>query len=463
MRSPRTATIKCPERKARLVMPTSRAFLFAPRRRESERSDLRRTVPAASRRRGRAHRPPAGGPRRSASSCSTAPPARRSRASTLTADDFGGPELEGCNENLCATRPDVVDGVHEGYLAAGCDIVETNSFGGTPLVLGEYGLADHAFELNRLAAAHRPRRLRPPFDAREAPLRLRLHGADHQGDLGDRRHHLRGADRELPRPGARPHGRRRRLPAAGDRAGHAQHQGRPDRHRAGLRAGRLEDSGRRLGDHRDHRHHARRPGRRGARRLPAARRPSLRGPQLRHRPRADDRPRPHALRDLPHARRLRPQRRPAQRGRLLHRGAGRLRARLRPLPRRRLAQPGRRLLRHQRRPHRQRLARLVAGAEAATPSRITGAPWSPASRRSSSPRRQRPVLVGERTNVLGSRKFKTADPGRAARGRRRGGRAPRSRPAARSSTSACQDPDRDEIGDVEALPRPRSSAWSRCR
>ncbi|MEO6193633.1 MAG: methionine synthase [Thermoanaerobaculia bacterium] len=71
----------------------------------------------------------------------------------LTADDFGGPELEGCNENLCATRPDVVDGVHEGYLAAGCDIVETNSFGGTPLVLGEYGLSDQAFELNRLSAA----------------------------------------------------------------------------------------------------------------------------------------------------------------------------------------------------------------------------------------------------------------------------------------------------------------------
>ncbi len=72
---------------------------------------------------------------------------------TLTADDFGGSELEGCNENLCATRPDVVDGVHEGYLAAGCDVVETNSFGGTPLVLGKYGLADQAFELNRLSAA----------------------------------------------------------------------------------------------------------------------------------------------------------------------------------------------------------------------------------------------------------------------------------------------------------------------
>ncbi|HSG41000.1 MAG TPA: homocysteine S-methyltransferase family protein, partial [Thermoanaerobaculia bacterium] len=72
---------------------------------------------------------------------------------TLTADDFGGPELEGCNENLCITRPDVVDGVHEGYLSVGCDIVETNSFGGTPLVLGEYGLSHLAYELNRLSAA----------------------------------------------------------------------------------------------------------------------------------------------------------------------------------------------------------------------------------------------------------------------------------------------------------------------
>jgi 5-methyltetrahydrofolate--homocysteine methyltransferase len=71
----------------------------------------------------------------------------------LTAADFGGPELEGCNEHLCATRPDVVRGVSERYLEAGADIVETDSFGGTPLVLAEYGLADQAFELNRLAAA----------------------------------------------------------------------------------------------------------------------------------------------------------------------------------------------------------------------------------------------------------------------------------------------------------------------
>ena len=71
----------------------------------------------------------------------------------LTAADFGGPELEGCNENLCSTRPDVVLRLHQRYLAAGADIVETNSFGGTPLVLAEYDLEAEAFELNRLAAA----------------------------------------------------------------------------------------------------------------------------------------------------------------------------------------------------------------------------------------------------------------------------------------------------------------------
>ncbi len=74
------------------------------------------------------------------------------QAFDLTADDFGGDDLEGCNENLVATRPDVVAAVHRRYLEAGADIVETNTFGGTPLVLDEYGLGDRAIELNREAA-----------------------------------------------------------------------------------------------------------------------------------------------------------------------------------------------------------------------------------------------------------------------------------------------------------------------
>src|SRR6201988_2877385 len=70
----------------------------------------------------------------------------------LTADDFGGAALEGCNENLVRTRPDVVLDIHRKYFDAGSDIVETNSFGGAPIVLAEYGLADDALFLNRRAA-----------------------------------------------------------------------------------------------------------------------------------------------------------------------------------------------------------------------------------------------------------------------------------------------------------------------
>jgi 5-methyltetrahydrofolate--homocysteine methyltransferase len=71
---------------------------------------------------------------------------------SLTAADFGGAALEGCNENLVRTRPDVVLDIHRKYFEAGSDIVETNSFGGTPLVLAEYGLAAEAHELNKRAA-----------------------------------------------------------------------------------------------------------------------------------------------------------------------------------------------------------------------------------------------------------------------------------------------------------------------
>src|SRR5271154_3615419 len=69
----------------------------------------------------------------------------------LTAADFGGPHLEGCNENLVITRPDVVLGIHRKYLAAGSDIIETNSFGSAPVVLAEYGLGEHSRQIRRIA------------------------------------------------------------------------------------------------------------------------------------------------------------------------------------------------------------------------------------------------------------------------------------------------------------------------
>jgi len=74
------------------------------------------------------------------------------QAMKLTAADFGGAELEGCNENLVRTRPDKIRALHSSYLEAGADIVETDSFGSTSIVLAEYGLEREARELNRRAA-----------------------------------------------------------------------------------------------------------------------------------------------------------------------------------------------------------------------------------------------------------------------------------------------------------------------
>ncbi|MFA9432289.1 homocysteine S-methyltransferase family protein [Egicoccus sp. AB-alg2] len=70
----------------------------------------------------------------------------------LTADDFGGDDLEGCNEVLVRSRPDVVAGIHRAFLEVGVDAVQTNTFGGAPWVLDEYGLGDEAEALNRRAA-----------------------------------------------------------------------------------------------------------------------------------------------------------------------------------------------------------------------------------------------------------------------------------------------------------------------
>jgi 5-methyltetrahydrofolate--homocysteine methyltransferase len=70
------------------------------------------------------------------------------QAANLTAEDFGGPTLEGCNEHLVLTRPDVIERIHLGYLEAGADIVETNTFGGTRVVLAEYDLQDKVYEIN---------------------------------------------------------------------------------------------------------------------------------------------------------------------------------------------------------------------------------------------------------------------------------------------------------------------------
>ncbi len=70
----------------------------------------------------------------------------------LDADDFGGPELEGCNEALVLSRPDVLANLHDSFLKVGVDAIETDTFGAFPIVLSEYGIADKAYEINFKAA-----------------------------------------------------------------------------------------------------------------------------------------------------------------------------------------------------------------------------------------------------------------------------------------------------------------------
>jgi 5-methyltetrahydrofolate--homocysteine methyltransferase len=59
---------------------------------------------------------------------------------------------ENCTEILCESRPDLVREIHRGYLAAGADAIQSNSFGGSPITLGEFEISDKAFALNKLAA-----------------------------------------------------------------------------------------------------------------------------------------------------------------------------------------------------------------------------------------------------------------------------------------------------------------------
>ncbi len=70
----------------------------------------------------------------------------------LTAEDFGGPDYEGCNEYLVVTKPEAVAKVHRDFLAAGADVIETDTFGGSSFVLAEYGLQDQTYGLNKKAA-----------------------------------------------------------------------------------------------------------------------------------------------------------------------------------------------------------------------------------------------------------------------------------------------------------------------
>ena len=67
----------------------------------------------------------------------------------LSVEDYGG--LEGCNENLVFCNPSIVENLHASYLEAGCDVLETDTFGGSLIKLDEYGLGERTYEQNRTA------------------------------------------------------------------------------------------------------------------------------------------------------------------------------------------------------------------------------------------------------------------------------------------------------------------------
>jgi 5-methyltetrahydrofolate--homocysteine methyltransferase len=90
------------------------------------------------------------------------------QSKNLTADDFGGPELEGCNEILVVTRPDIITELHAGFLDVGVDVLETCTFGAFGVPLAEYGIADRAYELN-LAAARLAKEVASDYSTADHP------------------------------------------------------------------------------------------------------------------------------------------------------------------------------------------------------------------------------------------------------------------------------------------------------
>ena len=172
--------------------------------------------------------------------------------------------LKGNGDVLQLTRPDVVEAIHEAYLRAGADIVETNTFGATRIAQADYGLEGAVREMNVARRAARARGVRPVRERRQAALRRRRARADaedsehqprRQRPRGAERH-LRRVARRLPRAG-RGVARRRSRPVPGrDDLRHAQCEGgdlRPRRTDGGERravAGdRLGNRDRRVGPH----------------------------------------------------------------------------------------------------------------------------------------------------------------------------------------------------------------------
>jgi 5-methyltetrahydrofolate--homocysteine methyltransferase len=86
----------------------------------------------------------------------------------LSIDQWGGPAFENCSENLLYTRPDAIEAVHTAFLEVGCDVIETNSFGGSEVVLAEFGIAEKTYDVNK-RAAELAKRVAADFTTKEHP------------------------------------------------------------------------------------------------------------------------------------------------------------------------------------------------------------------------------------------------------------------------------------------------------
>ncbi|HEV8591525.1 MAG TPA: homocysteine S-methyltransferase family protein, partial [Pyrinomonadaceae bacterium] len=86
----------------------------------------------------------------------------------LSIDEWGGPAFENCSENLLYTRPDAIESVHKAFLDVGCDVIETNSFGGSEVVLIEFGIADKTYDVNK-RAAELAKRITSDYSTKDKP------------------------------------------------------------------------------------------------------------------------------------------------------------------------------------------------------------------------------------------------------------------------------------------------------
>ena len=86
----------------------------------------------------------------------------------LSAEDYGGQSTEGCNEYLVLTKPGVIEEIHTGFLEAGCDVIETDSFTASRLKLDEYGVGALTHEVN-LTAARLARRIADSYSTAKQP------------------------------------------------------------------------------------------------------------------------------------------------------------------------------------------------------------------------------------------------------------------------------------------------------